>query len=213
MSQNCECRVDNGTESNKLNRIFANKENRGKRFGAPLFYLNSSHFFNKTNFEQYLLNENAIVTVRQIAVKLQQAQSHGGPSRAVPPKSLLVLPKQELYPPKLGLCPKESNRLGATDCSSRPESPKILVITTEFVSKNCFFADFLCGYTPEFVKIRAYIEIKTILLVFTPDFAEFRDENFCFLVHTLGFEVLKFLCPQNLFTPPSPPVTLSWRRA
>ena len=66
MSQNCECRVDNGTESNELNRIFANKGNCGKRFGHGLGYLfvasNSSRFFKKTDIELYLFNENAIVT-------------------------------------------------------------------------------------------------------------------------------------------------------
>ena len=36
MSQNCEMQVANGAESNQLNRIFANKESCGKRFGAPL---------------------------------------------------------------------------------------------------------------------------------------------------------------------------------
>ena len=64
MSQNCECRVENSTESNELNRIFANKGNRGKRFGVLFVTSNSSHFFNRNDFEQYLFNENAIVTVR-----------------------------------------------------------------------------------------------------------------------------------------------------
>ena len=49
-----KCRVANGTQSNGLNRIFANKENSGKRFGTPLYYLNNSHFFNETDFEHYL---------------------------------------------------------------------------------------------------------------------------------------------------------------
>ena len=35
-----------------------------KRLGCLFVTLNSSHFFNKTDFEQYLFNENAIVAVR-----------------------------------------------------------------------------------------------------------------------------------------------------
>ena len=64
MSQNCECRVDNGTELNELNRLFADKGNCGKRFGHLFVISSSFHFFNKTDFEQYLFNEKAIVTVR-----------------------------------------------------------------------------------------------------------------------------------------------------
>ena len=64
MSQNCKCRVDNGAESNELNRILANKENLEKGLGHFFITSNSSHFLNETDFEQYLLNENAIVTVR-----------------------------------------------------------------------------------------------------------------------------------------------------
>ena len=53
------------------------------------------------------------------------------------------------------------------------------------------------------MKICAFFEMKTFFLVFTPDFVEFRNEELCFLVHTLRLEVLKFLCPsQNLFMPP-----------
>ena len=41
-----------GTKLNVVNCIFANNENWGEIFGAP----NSVHFFNKTDFEQYLFN-------------------------------------------------------------------------------------------------------------------------------------------------------------
>ena len=65
MSQNCKCSVENGTESNESNRIFAKKkEIVEKDFGHLFVTLNSSHFFNKTVFEQYFLNKNAIVAVR-----------------------------------------------------------------------------------------------------------------------------------------------------
>ena len=36
---------------------------------------------------------------------------------------------------------------------------------------------------------------EEVFFVFTPDFLEFCNEDLSFLVHTLGFEVLKFLCP------------------
>ena len=78
MSQNCECRVYNRTELNELHRIFVNKGSCEKTFGHLLITSNSSHFFNKTDFEQYFFKENAIVTVRQIVVNLQQARRHGG---------------------------------------------------------------------------------------------------------------------------------------
>ena len=63
-----------------------------------------------------------------------------------------------------------------------PETPKILVITPEFVSKNCFFVDFaaiktVCvfGISPEFIKICIYFGIKTFFfLTFTLDFVENR---------------------------------------
>ena len=41
-------------ESIGLNRIFANKGNREKRFGHLFITSSCSHFFNKTDFEQYL---------------------------------------------------------------------------------------------------------------------------------------------------------------
>ena len=44
-----------GRESNRLNCIFASKENRGEIFGHLFNALSSSHFFNETDFEQSLL--------------------------------------------------------------------------------------------------------------------------------------------------------------
>ena len=68
-----KCRVVNGKKPNELYRSFVNTENCGKRFAAPLYYFksgilyipasSSSHCFNNTDFEQYLFNENAIVTI------------------------------------------------------------------------------------------------------------------------------------------------------
>ena len=51
-------------------------------------------------------------------------------------------PKRELYPPSEDSAPKKVTGPVPLECSSRPETPKVLVITPEFVSKNCFFADF-----------------------------------------------------------------------
>ena len=92
-----------------------------------------------------------------------------GISGPCPPKSLLVPPQTRIVPPKRGLCPKELTDLVLLDCNSRPETPKILVIIPEFMSKNCFFVDFaiktvcFCGFSPEFMKIR----------IFTSEFVEF----------------------------------------
>ena len=60
------------------------------------------------------------------------------------------------------------------ECSSRLETPKVLIITPEFVSKNCCFAD---------------SAVKNFLFVF--------------MVVTHAFEEKKFLCPpKKLFMPP-----------
>ena len=54
IKQNCKMMVANGTESNELNRIFANKGNCGKVLGHLFITSSNSHFFNKTDLEQYL---------------------------------------------------------------------------------------------------------------------------------------------------------------
>ena len=53
MLQNRKMHAANGTESNELNRIFANKRNCRKRLGELFITLSSSHFYNKTDFGQY----------------------------------------------------------------------------------------------------------------------------------------------------------------
>ena len=63
----------------------------------------------------------------------------GGIPGPCPPKLLLVPPQTRIVSPKPDLCSKEIDRLGAAGVQSRPETPKILVTTPEFVSKNCFF--------------------------------------------------------------------------
>ena len=51
------------------------------------------------------------------------------------------------------------------------------------------------------MKIRTFFETKTFF--FTPDFVELREEVLCFLVHTLEFKALKFLCPPKMCFPQS----------
>ena len=47
-----------GTESNGVNRIFASKGIGEKYLGRLFVMSRSSHFFNKTDFEQYLFKQN-----------------------------------------------------------------------------------------------------------------------------------------------------------
>ena len=120
----------------------------------------------------------------------------GRHSGAFPPNENFAHPSSKDYAPKkvTGSVPLK--------CSSRPETLKILVVTLEFVSKNCFFADFaiktlFCGTIPKIVKIRAFFQMKVFFffLVFTPELVKIRNENLRFLVHTLEFGALNFLCP------------------
>ena len=89
----------------------------------------------------------------------------GGILGPCPRKSLLVPPK---CPASGDGAQKKLSDLVLLECNSRPETPKILVIIPEFMSKNCFFVDFaiktvcFCGFTPEFM----------IMCVFTSEFVE-----------------------------------------
>ena len=125
-------------------------------------------------------------------------------------------------PPSEDCTPKKVTSSVPLKCSSRSETPKILVITPEFVSKNCFFADFVIKilflwfhpkirknsriflrwrafffvFTPEFMKIRAYIEMKIF---------------FFFGSHSRIQSIILFvLSPKFVYVPS---VTLSWRQA
>ena len=53
-----KCRVANGTELKGLNRIFPEKGIVEKHLGLLFITLNSSYFFNKTDFEQYLFSSS-----------------------------------------------------------------------------------------------------------------------------------------------------------
>ena len=74
----------------------------------------------------------------------------------MPPNGCMWPPKQVLCSPKRSLCPEQINRLGAIGIQFEAN---IVVITLEFVGKNCFFVDFaintncLCGLTSGFMKI------------------------------------------------------------
>ena len=68
----------------------------------------------------------------------------GGIPGPCPPQTRIVpLPKRGLCPsPSEDCASKKLTGLVLLECNSRPETPKILVITPELVSKNCFFVDF-----------------------------------------------------------------------
>ena len=90
------------------------------------------------------------------------------PRRGIPgprsPKSLFVPPptNENCALPSENWAPKKLTGSVLLECKSRPKTLKILVITLNFVSKNCFFVDFaintncFCGLTPEFMIIRVY---------------------------------------------------------
>ena len=82
-------------------------------------------------------------------IDFQPGRRYWGHSGAVAPKLLLVPPKRELCLPSKDCAPKKVTGSVPLECSSRPETPKILVTTPEFVSKNCFFRR-LCDEDPFF---------------------------------------------------------------
>ena len=62
-----------GTESNGLKTIFENNRNWGEVFGYLFLISSSSHVFNKTDFEQYLLRTVGSVADRIKASFLRQS--------------------------------------------------------------------------------------------------------------------------------------------
>ena len=138
-----------------------------------------------------------------IRVPFPQARRHGGHSKAVSPKR--------------ELCPKKVTGSVPLECSSRPETPKILVITPEFVSKNCFFAVFaiktyhyyfLGGLHPRIRGNSRIFRDEDLFFVFTPELG--------YLAHILQWRLLffglhsripkkkVFVPSQKLFMPPPP---------
>ena len=130
----------------------------------------------------------------------------GRHSGVVPP------PNENCAPPSEVCAPKKVASLMPLECSSRPETLKILVVTPEIVSKNLLFCRFcnkdlfFRGSTPEIVEIRAFFEMKTFslfyFLVFTPKFVAICDENLRFLVLALKFGALNFLWPKKIVYAP-----------
>ena len=151
-----------------------------------------------------------------------QKRSSSGPAPrgrhfgAVPPNEICA-PQSEDWTPKkvLGSVPLE--------CNSMPGTLKILVVTPEFVRKNCFFADFAINtfffvVPPQklwkfvyFLKGRPFIYLF-IFLVFTPEFVEIRDENLLvFGPQSRIWSIEAFVPPPKIVS--APPVALSWCRA
>ena len=121
----------------------------------------------------------------------------------MPPEITACAPKRELCPLKRGLCPKKETCLVPLECSSRSETPKILIITPKFVKKKRYFADFA---------VKTFFGLHPRIRVQEPFFRRFCGKYLCFLVFTLEIEGTKFLCPpKNCLCPP--PVTLLWCRA
>ena len=81
-------------------------------------------------------------------------------------------PNHCLCPPSEDCAPKKLTGSVLLECKSSPETPKILLITLKFVSKNCFFVNFamntdcFCGLTPEIMKLRVYFGTKTFILFY-----------------------------------------------
>ena len=104
------------------------------------------------------LRRGSRLSARPRSLEGTLAQRHRGAFRG------RALPNREIVPPKRGLCPEKINRLGAIAVQFEA---KILVITLEFVGKNCFFVDFamnincLCGLTPGFLKSCVHFARKT----------------------------------------------------
>ena len=101
-------------------------------------------------------------------------------------------PPNEICAPKRGLCPEEINRFDAIGVQFEA---KILVITLEFVGKNCFFRRFCHkhrlssrSHSRIFENSRIFWEEDLFFLVFTSEFVEIRVGHFLRLVRTLKFK-------------------------
>ena len=69
-----------------------------------------------------------------------QARRHGGAFRGrVPQITACSPPKQELCRPKSGLCAKKVTDSVPLECILTPVTPKILVITSDFVKTHAYF--------------------------------------------------------------------------
>ena len=118
---------------------------------------------------------------------------------------------RELCSPKRGLCPKKSNKLGATGvqfkawdsqntgCHSRIREQEL------FFRRFCNKAPFFCGSTPEIVEICAFFEMKTFfyfIFGFHPKIrGNSRWKPLFFGPHFYIWSIELLCPPQNLFVP------------
>ena len=74
----------NGTVK-RFKFIFANKGNGGTKFGAPLLFIPScnSHFFNKTDLEQYFFNRFSFQVYQKAVEKRYRYSELFLPSRSL----------------------------------------------------------------------------------------------------------------------------------
>ena len=115
-----------------------------------------------------------------------------GHSEADPSMSLLVPPKPELCAPKRGLCPKGSNRLGATRVQLEAWDPQNAGYHPRIPKQEQFFRRF--RGEDFFLSLPRIRGISHMLL----------NKDLCFLVFTLEFEGAKFLCSRKIVYAPSP---------
>ena len=109
--------------------------------------------------------------------------TEGIPGPCPPQITACAPPNENCAPLSENCAPKKATGSVPHECSSKPETPKILVIIPEIVSKNCFFAGFA---------------IKIYFLRFHPRIVKICDKDLRFLVHTLEFQALKFLCSRKI---------------
>ena len=105
-----------------------------------------------------------------------------GHSGAVPPKSLFEPPPNENRASSSEDCaPWKLTGSVLLEYNSRPETPKILDVTPEIVSKNVFFVDFeintVCfgDLTPEFIKTHVCLGTKTFICLFWSSLQKFVE--------------------------------------
>ena len=130
------------------------------------FVFEKSVFFSYKTLVKKFFSENFVAREH---VDCARPGARGGILRPCPPNHCLCPFKRELYPTKGDCAPKKLAGSVILECSLRSETPKILVITPELVSKNCFFVDFtiktvcFCGFIPEFMNFRVFLGLRPFL--------------------------------------------------
>ena len=93
-------------------------------------------------FEEMQFNSIKIQNSYNFALKRCRSGATRGIHWPYTPKSLLVPPNKNCDPPSEDCASKNLTSSMLLESNSRPETPKILVISPEFVSKKRFFVDF-----------------------------------------------------------------------